>query len=339
MHALPLVTLHLTERCNSRCVTCDYWRHGRRDVTRESVAQLLPQLEALGTELAMISGGEPLIHPDWIAICEAFRARDIELWLVTSGLSLAKHAAPVARLFKAITVSLDGIDREMYAAIRGLDAFDKVCEGIRAAATLGVPTSVRVTVQRSNYHALPEFVTLARSLGAAEISFLPVDVSNLHAFGRTENFAADVALHTDDLPKFEATLARLECDHASDFTDRFIAESPHKLRRLRDYFAAIRGERAFPQTRCNAPEFSAVIDIDARVKPCFFIDPPTQVSASPIETALNDAAMQSLRADIRAGARAECVTCVCPLWRDESERDRATLGALRAPRSVVEQRV
>ena len=27
---LPLVTLYLTERCNSRCVTCDYWRHGRQ---------------------------------------------------------------------------------------------------------------------------------------------------------------------------------------------------------------------------------------------------------------------------------------------------------------------
>ena len=32
-HGLSLVTLYLTERCNSRCVTCDYWKHGRRDVT------------------------------------------------------------------------------------------------------------------------------------------------------------------------------------------------------------------------------------------------------------------------------------------------------------------
>ena len=33
LEQLPLVTLYLTERCNSRCVTCDYWRHGRKDVT------------------------------------------------------------------------------------------------------------------------------------------------------------------------------------------------------------------------------------------------------------------------------------------------------------------
>jgi MoaA/NifB/PqqE/SkfB family radical SAM enzyme len=56
-HGLPLVTLYLTERCNSRCVTCDYWRHGRRDVTLESVQRLLPSSRRWGTRTALISGG------------------------------------------------------------------------------------------------------------------------------------------------------------------------------------------------------------------------------------------------------------------------------------------
>ena len=29
---LPLVTLYLSDRCNSRCVSCDYWRHGSADM-------------------------------------------------------------------------------------------------------------------------------------------------------------------------------------------------------------------------------------------------------------------------------------------------------------------
>ncbi len=40
----PLVTLYLSERCNSRCVTCDYWRHGSNDMTFESVERMLPAL-------------------------------------------------------------------------------------------------------------------------------------------------------------------------------------------------------------------------------------------------------------------------------------------------------
>src|SRR5687767_7297910 len=86
---LPLLTLYLTERCNSRCVTCDYWRHGRRDATLESVIELLPELEALGTRTVLFSGGEPLLNPQWPVMAETLRARGISPWLLTSGLSLA----------------------------------------------------------------------------------------------------------------------------------------------------------------------------------------------------------------------------------------------------------
>ena len=41
LERLPLVTLYLTERCNSRCVTCDYWRHGSVDMSLALVSSLL----------------------------------------------------------------------------------------------------------------------------------------------------------------------------------------------------------------------------------------------------------------------------------------------------------
>jgi molybdenum cofactor biosynthesis enzyme MoaA len=136
-HGLPLVTLYLTERCNSRCVTCDYWRHGRKDVTLESVRRLIPDLRTLGTRTALLSGGEPLLNPEWPGIAEALRAEGLDLWLLTSGLSLAKHASRAAGMFESITVSMDGTCAATYQAIRGLDAFDKVCEGVRAAVAAG----------------------------------------------------------------------------------------------------------------------------------------------------------------------------------------------------------
>ena len=48
---MPLVTLYLTDRCNSRRVTCAHWRHGRTDMNLESVTQLLPSLVQLWREL------------------------------------------------------------------------------------------------------------------------------------------------------------------------------------------------------------------------------------------------------------------------------------------------
>lgn len=341
---LPLLTLYLTERCNSRCVTCDYWRHGRVDLQLEDVRQMLPALERLGTRLVVLSGGEPLLHRQWAAIAELLKSRGFEVWLLTAGLALAKHAHRASDLFDAVTVSLDGADRSTYAAIRGLDAFETVCEGIHTVSSR-VPVNLRVTLQHRNFRQLSALVELAKRLGARQVSFLAVDISNGHAFGRTDapgmagapDAAAAAgapgvaeapgasgapheggpALRRAELPEFERVIGEAERRHAEDFRSGFIAESPAKLRRMLQYFAAVLGQGAFPQVHCNAPEFSAVIDARGRMHPCFFIQGASGASTGAAALAeLDVLPMTSLRRDIRAGRRAECKTCVCSMWRD-----------------------
>jgi Fe-coproporphyrin III synthase len=315
-----LVTLYLTERCNSRCVTCDYWRHGRADINLEAVTRLLPSLVELQTQVVLLSGGEPLLNPQWAGIAQLLRDNGLQLWLLTSGLSLAKHVGRVSELFDAVTVSLDGTNSETYAAIRGLDAFDRVCAGIRVAAATGLPVSLRVTVQRANYTQLPAFVELARQLGARQISFLAVDVANPHAFGRTDDFTNNLALSRDDLGELEQILSAVERDCAADFRSGFIAESPQKLRRIHQYFAAVCSGASYPPVRCNAPEISAVIDAKGRVSPCFFISgPPDARWRNDLGEELNADSMVDLREDIRVGNRPECKRCVCSLWREPAD--------------------
>jgi Fe-coproporphyrin III synthase len=330
---LPLVTLYLSERCNSRCVTCDYWRHGHADMDLAAVERLLPSLARLQTEVVLFSGGEALLNPEWPQIAGLLRAQGLKLWLLTSGLSLAKHAQRVTQLFDAVTVSLDGADAATYAAIRGVDAFDKVCEGIRAVTNTGSQLNIRVTVQKANYRQLPEFVEIARDTGAQQVSFLAVDVANAQAFGRLTDFDSGLALQPQDLPEFERVLDRLEAEHTADFRSGLIAESPGKLRRLLQYFRAIHGLGPHPPVRCNAPEFSAVIDAAGRVRPCFFIPGPIEAppAGGDLSQALNHTAMVKLRADIRGKARVECATCVCSIWRDFAHGD--TL--IPPPREVV----
>ncbi|HEX3912619.1 MAG TPA: radical SAM protein [Steroidobacteraceae bacterium] len=325
---LPLVTLYLTERCNSRCVTCDYWRHGRADMSLDKVRRLVPSLRNLHTRVALLSGGEPLLNPEWPSIAQVLREAGLKLWLLTSGLSLVKHARHACELFDAITVSLDGTDRQTYQAIRGLDAFDNVCDGIEAVAEHGVAAGLRVTVQRSNFRQLPAFVSLAKELRARQVSFLAVDVANPHAFGRTDDFGGDLALSRADLRVFDEVLRMMERERAEDFRSQFIAESPEKLRRILQYFAGIQGAGEYPAVRCNAPEFSAVIGATGKVQPCFFISGPAEATLygdgagiGDLAGALNDERMVALRRSIHGGARAECKTCVCSMWRDTNNPD------------------
>jgi MoaA/NifB/PqqE/SkfB family radical SAM enzyme len=208
-----------------------------------------------------------------------------------------------------------------------LDAFEKVCEGIRTVAKHGTRPSIRVTLQRANYRQLPAFVDLAKDLDARQISFLAVDVANPHAFGRTDDFVSDLALQVEDLPIFETILNSMEENQREDFQSGLIAESPQKLRRILQYFAAIHGHGPYPPVRCNAPEFSAVIGATGRVQPCFFISGPPDAHVAEsgarlggdLDSVLNGEGMSALRTAIRDGRRAECKTCVCSLWRDPAK--------------------
>jgi MoaA/NifB/PqqE/SkfB family radical SAM enzyme len=317
LRQLPLLTLYLSERCNSRCVTCDYWRFGSADVSLAAVARLVPQLRELGTEAVLVSGGEPLLNPEWREIAQLLRSAGFKLWLLTSGLSLAKHAQTVAALFDTVTVSLDGTDAPTYEAIRGLDAFGNVCAGIAAAAAAGAQVSLRVTLQRANFRQLPQFINLAKQLGARQVSFLAVDVANPHAFARQSGPDRALALQRGDLGTFNALLDALEVEHAADFHSHFIAESPARLRHIARYFAAVCGAGEYPAVRCNAPEFSAVIDAHGQVSPCFFIRGPAQATLAhaALPELLNQPSLRQLRATIAAGGARECRTCVCSLWR------------------------
>jgi Fe-coproporphyrin III synthase len=296
-------------------------------MTLARVTRLLPSLAQLGTQTVVLSGGEPLVNPEWAAIAELLRSRGLAVWLLTAGLALAKHARRAVELFESITVSLDGTDPDTYAAIRGLDAFHPVCGGILAAAGHGIPPGIRVTVQRANYRQLPRFVSLAKDLGAQRVSFLAVDVANPHAFARQDDFISDLALRPEDLPRFAQILDDTERDHREDFRSGFIAESPQKLRRIQHYFAALHGQLPYPAVRCNAPEFSAVIGATGRVQPCFFISGPNDAQLQEggagqvdnLDEVLNAGGMSALRAAIRAGRRAECKTCVCSLWREPAQ--------------------
>jgi MoaA/NifB/PqqE/SkfB family radical SAM enzyme len=286
----------------------------------EDVRELVPELRALTTSDVLISGGEPLLNREWREISDLLRDRGFNLWLLTSGLSLAKHADQVAARFKTVTVSIDGTNAETYERIRGVNAFEKVCSGIRAISELGVPTTVRVTLQRANYRELSGFVALAHELGAVEVSFLAVDVGNAHAFSRVGDYSSDLALNADDVTEFRELVDELVDVYEEKFTSRFIAESPEKLRRISDYFAALCDLGKFPEVRCNAPEFSAVIGARGAVSPCFFISgPPSAPRAPSLRAALDCNSMRSLRAAIRDGQRTECERCVCSMWREPAE--------------------
>ena len=337
LHSLPLVVLYLTDGCNSRCVTCDIWRSPRRNMRMELVEQVASAFQDLQVRWVLLSGGEAMQHPHWPQIARRFRDEGARVMLLTNGLLLRKQAADVLASVDEVIVSLDGGTAETYAAIRGVDAFDLLLDGIRAVRAGGLPVTTRTTVQRANYHEIPRIIEVAKAADVNVISFLSVDVSSEIAFGprftpdpalQVDGMAAalpapqhpptSTALAADDLPQFARVLDDVEARFASDFASGRIAESPQKLRRMVQYFGAVLGEDDFPRPRCNAPHFSTVIEVDGRLRPCYFLPEygklETTAQAS-LAVSINMDTAQALRRAYRSGQRPECERCVCPLYK------------------------
>ena len=326
LRSLPILVLYLTDGCNSRCATCDIWRNPRRNMDVALAERLAREAGALGLRWAVFSGGEAMQHPEWPRIAAAFREQGARTILLTNGLLLRKQAADVHRHIDEVVVSLDAGTAETCEAIRGVDGFSLILEGIRAIRAGGISVTTRTTLQRANFREIPAIIDSAKDAGATGISFLTVDVSNPFAFGpRFDSLALPIlneheppasALTRDDIQAFDATLDAVERDHAADFTSGLLHESPGKLRQMAAYFRAIAGEGDFPAVRCNAPHTSAVIEVDGTVRPCYFL-PAVGLSAknAPLADALNAPDAIAMRKSYRSGQRDECGRCVCPLYK------------------------
>ncbi len=317
IYTLPVLVLMPHSRCNARCVMCDIWQanHNLREL---SVADLEPHLDAierLGVKRVVLSGGEALMHPNLWRFTEGLKARGAAITLLTTGLTLARHAVGAAAWCDEITISVDG-SPEVHDRIRRVPrAFEKIVEGL-VAVRQHAPTAritARCVVQRGNFDDLLAVRTATREAGFDELSFLPVDVGT-NAFGRlkiwNDDRVADAALSRDEVARLRKVIAELI---TADADDRFVAESPTKLRRIPRYFAALNGDAAMPEPVCNAPWVSAVVEADGAVRPCFFHSPIGRFDDAPLDGVLNSAEAVGFRRSLDVKTDPTCQRCVCSL--------------------------
>src|SRR5512136_3126876 len=262
---LPLLIFYVTARCNSRCVSCNWWKSdGATDLTLDEIRTVADDLPALRTRLIVFSGGEPLLRRDVFEMADVFRLQGLRLHLLTSGLFLERDAEHVAARFEEVTLSLDGHNRDLYRQIRGVDGLEVIERGVRKLKACAPQLLVRArsTLHRHNFQELPHLIDKAKALGLAQISFLAADVTS-EAFGRrSETSTRGLLLAESEVGEFTRVVEETLESHAQDFASGFVAEAPDKLRRLPRYYAAQLGGNPFPSVACNAPWVSAVVEAD-----------------------------------------------------------------------------
>jgi Fe-coproporphyrin III synthase len=316
--ALPILLYAATSRCNSRCVSCEYWRtDGATDLRPEEVAGLCRELPGLRTKLVVFTGGEPLVREDVFDLADMFLAQGVVLHLLTSGLALERHAQAVAERFAAVTISLDGHTAELYRSVRGVDGLSAVERGVRRLKELQpeLPIRARSTLQQRNFRALPDLIDKAATMGLDQISFLAADVSS-DAFARGALKMAPnphgLLLDPAEVDEFETVIEKALVIHADAFRRGRVAERGDRLRRLAQYYRAHQRRGLFPEVRCNAPWSSAVVEADGSVRPCFFQPAIGNLRKKTLRALLDDE-MLHFRRGLDVSCDATCQRCVCSL--------------------------
>jgi uncharacterized radical SAM superfamily Fe-S cluster-containing enzyme len=152
-HACVTV-FEITEACNLECPACfageAHVRHARLEDV-EQMADALVRAEGGRADVAMLSGGEPTLHPRFFHIADAVRARPIRYVIVNSnGIRMARDPSfcrGLAERDMLVYLQFDGFSPETYRILRGRpDLYDLKLGAIQNLAEAGVRVVLVATV-------------------------------------------------------------------------------------------------------------------------------------------------------------------------------------------------
>jgi MoaA/NifB/PqqE/SkfB family radical SAM enzyme len=319
LERLPILVLEPHNRCNCRCVMCDIWKIAdAREIGAAELGRHLADIERLGVEWVVFTGGEPLMHSDLFQLSTMLRGRGIRTTILSNGLLLEPNAARIVEATDEVIVSLDG-PAKIHDEIRRVPgAFESLAAGVGAIRRLapGFPIGARCTVQSGNAAHLRATVQAARDMGLRSVSFLAADLSST-AFNRPVEWPA--RRQSAVAPELAALESEMDSLIAGYPADGFILESPEKLRRIVGHFRAHYGLAPHVAPRCNAPWVSAVVESNGDVRPCFFHAVIGNTAGTTLGAVLNGAQAVAFREGLRIADNPTCQRCVCSLYVEPRE--------------------
>lgn len=176
---LNRIYFYISGECNLRCRHCwinpaDNEKGVARFLDLELFRRIVGQAMEMGAFGVKLTGGEPLLHPDFFRMLDIIIANGLDLILETNAtLCTPKFAARLAECNGAkVAVSLDGSEAGTHDWVRGTNGcFRLAVNGIRELVKAGFKPQIITTVLRRNIHQLEDIIRLAEAVGAGSVKF------------------------------------------------------------------------------------------------------------------------------------------------------------------------
>lgn len=179
--AISYLRVSLTDRCNFRCTYCMppegvAVTPKATHLTADEIIRFARVAATLGIRRVRLTGGEPTLRSDLIAITSRLAAIDgiTDLAMTTNGSRLATLSAPLkAAGLKRINVSLDSLNEATFRRMSLSNDFGRVMDGLLTAIAAGLAVKINVVVMKGlNDAEIPDFVAFALANPVAEVRFI-----------------------------------------------------------------------------------------------------------------------------------------------------------------------
>lgn len=162
--------IDLTYRCNNNCLHCwlktpstDLERS--RELSFNDLRCIIDEARTLGTRQWSLSGGEPMLRPDFSEIFKYVTAKAISYSLNTNGTLITPEIARLLKRKGNKMVALYGASKETYHHItRNADGFEQLMQAFRYLKEAGAGFTVQLVPMKGNWHEWEDMLALAKSL-------------------------------------------------------------------------------------------------------------------------------------------------------------------------------
>jgi radical SAM protein with 4Fe4S-binding SPASM domain len=168
-----IVAWEITTRCDLACKHCRAAATREPDPQEMSPAQALGVVEQLaeaGVKLLILSGGDPLLRPDWPAIARRATELGLRVTMAPNGIHVDAHVAAQMREcgIERAAISIDFPTAELHDEFRGVPgAFDAAVRALRLLREAGIECQINSTITALNVDRLDALIDLALELDAA----------------------------------------------------------------------------------------------------------------------------------------------------------------------------
>ncbi len=173
------LTLAVTGQCNLNCSHCWVGAGAPASLPHlpsPAALAIIHEFAALGGRSIRFTGGELLLHPQWLTLLTSARqSRYDSISLQSNGILFTEKSAIALRELDfsgiSIQISLDGATAASHDLVRGKGAFSKALRGISMLTNVGLGPRVTIflTEMRHNLEEIPDLLELAEALGVAAV--------------------------------------------------------------------------------------------------------------------------------------------------------------------------